>query len=150
MCPYVCLIWGYMVGEVDDEEVLLISTKSKGDSNHTRCCTSFRHFAGQCCDESRLDSPRERRNKWMRTSFEVFTACCFQYGFQYVIHNPTCNFLFRCGCTWEWNGGWKNCNIWDDGPKCPWCMSRAYVSWTTDYFIFFLMFLTYLYLLYHR
>lgn len=132
-----------------DEETLLMNTKVPESSDHT-CCRQLKHFARQCCDESELDSPEERRNKRMWTSVEVFTACCFQYSFQYIIHNPTCNVLFRCGCTWEWNGGWKNCNIWDDGPKCPWCMSRAYVSWTTDYLIFFLMILTYICLLYRR
>lgn len=84
------------------------------------------------------------------TALELLLGIGFQFSFQYIIHNPTCNFLFKCGCTWEWAGGWKNCNIWSDGPKCPWCLARASVSWTTDYLIFALMCASYFYFFYHR
>jgi hypothetical protein len=53
------------------------------------------------------------------------------YWFQYIIHNPTCNFLFKCGCTWQWEGGWKNCNIWSDGRtmihRCSSTISSRYI-----------------------
>lgn len=96
----------------------------------------------------------------VKGSLEAVLGILYCYVFQYVIHNPTCNFLFRCGCTWEWSGGWKDCNIFSQGmvvwlqivlidlsnysgPKCPWCMSRSYISWTTDYLVFALMLLTF-------
>ncbi|CAL1172065.1 unnamed protein product [Cladocopium goreaui] len=54
-------------------------------------------------------------------------------GFQQVVHNKFCNWLFRCGCTWEWAGGWNKCNVRNAfGPKCPWCVARLSISWTTD------------------
>eukprot|EP00913_Durusdinium_trenchii_P005758 g5372.t1 len=54
-------------------------------------------------------------------------------GFQQVVHNKFCSWLFRCGCTWEWSGGWDNCNVHNaSGPKCPWCVARLSLAWTTD------------------
>mmetsp|Transcript_67006 Transcript_67006/g.157216 ORF Transcript_67006/g.157216 Transcript_67006/m.157216 type:complete len:238 (-) Transcript_67006:34-747(-) len=53
--------------------------------------------------------------------------------FQQVVHNKFCSLLFRCNCTWEWAGGWDNCNVHNaTGPRCPWCVARASISWTTD------------------
>ena len=43
-------------------------------------------------------------------------------AFDWVFHNPFCNALFRCGCTWNWDGGWARCNVHNTtGPRCPWC-----------------------------
>jgi len=27
-------------------------------------------------------------------------------AFTWIFHNVLCNFLFRCGCTWNWAGSW--------------------------------------------
>eukprot|EP00750_Incisomonas_marina_P005836 INCI14163.2.p1 GENE.INCI14163.2~~INCI14163.2.p1 ORF type:complete len:284 (-),score=22.02 INCI14163.2:88-939(-) len=48
------------------------------------------------------------------------TLCC--HGFNWMFHNRYCGFLFNCGCTWEWDGGWAYCNVHNPtGPRCPWC-----------------------------
>lgn len=52
----------------------------------------------------------------------------------YVFHNKTCDWMFECGCTWNWDGGWDACNIHNvDGPHCPYCMSAA--PWTTSWLV---------------
>eukprot|EP00730_Choanoeca_flexa_P013980 TRINITY_DN5936_c0_g2_i1.p1 TRINITY_DN5936_c0_g2~~TRINITY_DN5936_c0_g2_i1.p1 ORF type:complete len:172 (+),score=15.01 TRINITY_DN5936_c0_g2_i1:274-789(+) len=51
--------------------------------------------------------------------------------FDYCFHNQMCNLIFRCGCTWEWAGGWKNCNVHNKtGPRCPWCDARRHLVWS--------------------
>ena len=61
-------------------------------------------------------------------------------AFQVVFHNQLCGWLFRCGCVWEWSGGWACCNVHNPaGPRCPWCTARHYVSWTTDCLVLALM-----------
>jgi hypothetical protein len=116
------------------------------------CFWRLQQFCYTCSDVTVADERAEVNNKLSWTAAEALLANIVYYGFQYVIHNPTCNFLFKCGCTWTWAGGWKHCNIWNTngGPKCPWCMSRAYISWTTDYLVFALMIVTYIYCLYRR
>eukprot|EP00434_Breviolum_minutum_P025298 symbB.v1.2.022351.t1/scaffold1977.1/size96879/6 len=64
--------------------------------------------------------------------------------FQQVVHNKFCSWLFRCGCTWEWAGGWNRCNVHNAfGPKCPWCVARLSISWTTDCLPLVVMLLVY-------
>jgi hypothetical protein len=66
-------------------------------------------------------------------------------GFQLFFHNQFCGWLFRCGCVWQWQGGWKDCNVHNSAgrPKCPWCIARTYTSWTTDSLILALMVVAY-------
>jgi hypothetical protein len=66
-------------------------------------------------------------------------------GLQLFFHNEFCGQLFRCGCVWQWKGGWKDCNVHNPvgRPKCPWCIARTYTSWTTDSLILALMVLSY-------
>ena len=58
----------------------------------------------------------------------VVSAGC--WVFDRAVHNPYCALLFRCGCTFEWAGGWLACNVHQpavdqDGQRnparCPWC-----------------------------
>lgn len=28
-----------------------------------------------------------------------------------VVHNAWCGLMFQCGCTWDFHGGWNDCNI---------------------------------------
>ena len=60
------------------------------------------------------------------------------YAFNWVFHNPYCNAMFSCGCTWNWEGGWDACNIHstEDIPKCPWCSSSGPLAVSTMIFIF--------------
>ena len=108
-------------------------------------------FCYSCSGVDSDDDDATVTSKMRYTLAESTVAVIIYYAFQYIIHNPTCNFLFKCGCTWTWAGGWNHCNIWNSsGPKCPWCMSRAYISWTTDYLVFVIMLITFLFCLYRR
>eukprot|EP00937_MAST-01D_sp_MAST-1D-sp2_P007599 g7599.t1 len=64
--------------------------------------------------------------------------------FQVLFHNEYCGWLFRCGCVWQWAGGWQDCNVHrrDDGPRCPWCTAKRSISWTTDCLVLGLMVLS--------
>ena len=106
----------------------------------------------ECCGVDNVDAPFERRKKMCWTALEVGTGTTFCFWFERIIHNPFCNWLFKCGCTWNWDGGWNRCNVFNTvgAPKCPWCTAASNVSWTTDHFLFALMTLTFLFLLRHR
>jgi len=43
----------------------------------------------------------------------VYTLLCWK--FDRTLHNKYCGVLFQCGCTWDWDGGWKNCALLDMG-----------------------------------
>jgi hypothetical protein len=98
------------------------------------------------------DNGKATNTQLALTAVEVALAIPFNFYFQYFIHDPFCNMLFKCGCVWVFAGGWKNCNYFNSEglPKCPWCASRWYVSWTTDYLVFALMIVTYFIFLYNR
>lgn len=121
------------------------------------CCqkifTMSRPFLEDCCgiDRQQQESREIIRWKYGLGIVEVILGanCC--YWFQVVIHNKFCNFLFKCGCNWNWDGGWKDCNVHNiEGPRCPWCRARASISWTTDYLLTVLMIMSYIYLLSNR
>lgn len=72
----------------------------------------------------------------MRVVLETVAALVIGFYWNWTIHNPVCNFIFKCGCRVEWDGGWATCNIHNaTGPRCPWCASTAPLSWTTDYLV---------------
>lgn len=123
---------------ISDNKSIISSEESSNSSPMAFCL--------MCCPPKKESLSREN----LLFGLEYFFGMSYCFGFQYIIHNPTCDFLFRCGCTWQWDGGWKNCNIWYDGPKCPWCMSRANISWTTDYLIFAFMLIVFTFFFYHR
>lgn len=53
-------------------------------------------------------------------------GACWTWNF--VMHNPLCTMMFRCGCREPWNGGWVDCNVHWAVPiedKCPFCLSSA-------------------------
>jgi len=58
---------------------------------------------------------------------ELAIAATFSFFFDYVMHNPLCATLFRCGCTWPWAGAAAACNVHTAvhagtrNAKCPWC-----------------------------
>lgn len=111
----------------------------------------FCHKCSGISEEERKADHNEVTRKGFTTSLEFILASGICYGFERVIHNKYCDFLFKCGCTWSWAGGWSDCNFLKEGvPKCPWCMSRTYVAWTTDILPFITMLLTYIFTLYHR
>ena len=81
---------------------------------------------------------------------EFVLVCVCAAVLNWIFHNPTCNLLFSCGCTWNWAGGWDNCNIHSTEPipKCPWCNSSPTVSWTTEYGVIGFMIITYYFVTY--
>jgi hypothetical protein len=106
----------------------------------------------KCCDiDDAKDYAAARRRKRCVAGGEFAAAAAACLAFERIIHNPFCNWLFKCGCTWTWEGGWKDCNVHNEtGPKCPWCMARASVEWLTNWFLFALMILSFIFVLYHR
>ena len=134
-------------GEEDDDTII--------DNTLKKSCTRgpiidrFYNFCHTCAG---VDDGKATNKQILLTAVEVAFAIPFNWYFQYFIHDPFCNIMFKCGCVWVFSGGWKNCNFFNlEGlPKCPWCASRWYVSWTTDYLIFALMIVTYVIYLYNR
>jgi hypothetical protein len=125
------------------------------DDRSNCCCTSgVKHNIFQfCLDCCGIEENESEGNyiKYSQGLFELVLGVNYCYWFQVIIHNKFCNFLFKCGCTWNWDGGWKDCNVHNaEGPRCPWCRARASISWTTDYFLAAAMILTYVYLLSKR
>ena len=106
-------------------------------------------FCLECCGIRTTDSTEERRRKYGWTAVETSVAVTACFWFEKIIHNKFCNWLFRCGCTWTWAGGWDRCNVFNTQglPKCPWCTAASNVSWTTDHLLFALMALTFIVLL---
>ena len=128
--------------------------------NHNCChdvrlkfCAKLNSFCRDCC---KIDHQHQEYSETIRWKYglgmaEAIFGINYCYWFQTIIHNQFCNFLFKCGCTWNWDGGWKDCNVHNtEGPRCPWCRARASISWTTDYLLTFLMTFTYIYLLSKR
>lgn len=91
--------------------------------------------------ENNVKDLRPQRSAWLERRYSFKEILCFlkilslallaiaiEYGMMFVwvidlargsdflstglvFHNPYCNFLFRCGCTWNWSGGWEKCNF---------------------------------------
>lgn len=111
------------------------------------------NFCQDCCgvDLQQNESKDVTNKKYFLGFIEAILGINYCYWFQVIIHNKFCNFLFKCGCTWNWDGGWTNCNVHNtEGPRCPWCCARASISWTTDYMLTALMIVTYIFLLSKR
>jgi hypothetical protein len=86
--------------------------------------------------------PRLRDDLKQCAELTVVAGYC--QGFQILFHNQMCGLMFRCNCVWNWQGGWVDCNVHNKtGPKCPWCIARASLSWTTDSLVLGLMILAY-------
>lgn len=105
-------------------------------------------LGGICCmtlqASCKISVMLSKRARTLYSTLEVTVVAAMCQFFQCLIHNQFCNVLFRCGCTWDWNGGWVRCNVHNmNGPKCPWCVSREYLSWTTDCLPLALMFTTF-------
>ena len=75
---------------------------------------------------------------WPLAVLELAVVAGYVYLFDWVFHNPVCDLMFRCGCTWNWAGGWDACNVHNppgDGPHCPWCEARKNSAWTTTWLV---------------
>lgn len=152
-------------GEAGDKNLPNKKFTNTARCSTINCCAKSRNhivlFCHDCCGIS-IDQSLDHEitpitlgvngKKYLLGFLEVTFALNYCYWFQVIIHNKFCDFLFKCGCTWNWDGGWTDCNVHNKtgGPKCPWCMARANVSWTTDYLLTTLMIITYLYLLSKR
>lgn len=134
--------------EEDDDNFNIDNILNESDASRS-IVDRFYSFCHICAGG---DNGKATNTQLALTAVEVALAMPFHWYFQYFIHDPFCNMLFKCGCVWVFAGGWKNCNYFNlEGmPKCPWCASRWYVSWTTDYLVFALMIVTYFIFLYNR
>lgn len=66
------------------------------------------------------------RRACLTTAAEGVLVAVGSCAWDYVFENPICGAIFRCGCTWEWDGGWANCNVHKpSGPRCPWCIAKG-------------------------
>ena len=71
---------------------------------------------------------------------EIVLMIAFAYAFNRIVHNWYCGFLFQCGCTWDYQGGWANCNVHHpDTPSCPFCDASPSTVWLIDYLTVFLV-----------
>lgn len=76
-----------------------------------------------------------------RSLFWDIAYCFLQaYTINYVLHNPYCNLMFNCGCTWNWSGSWKDCNVHNPlTPNCPWCSASKLAAWTIQELVIVLL-----------
>jgi hypothetical protein len=64
---------------------------------------------------------------------ETFLYIIAMWFWDVLWENKYCNFLFRCGCTWNWDGGWDKCNVHNaTGPRCPFCAATGVVAWLSQ------------------
>jgi hypothetical protein len=65
---------------------------------------------------------------------EMLGWAVFSVALGQIFTLKLCDFFFRCGCTWPWDGGVKRCNIFTPGvPHCPWCAAPQWISWTPQW-----------------
>ena len=73
------------------------------------------------------DGPTRCAKSALLLAFELALVVFGSGGFEHMMHNKACGFAFRCGCTWDWAGGWKRCNVHVVGaPHCPWCEATGW------------------------
>ena len=136
----------------------LIGGRMENEPMTQECLGRFSRFCHQCSNIKEdpaggiADGEDEYMKKIIFTGLETGLAGTYCYYFQFIIHNTFCDFIFNCHCTWTWAGGWEDCNVHntEGKPKCPWCMARQSVEWTTNILPFLCMFAIYIYTLYHR
>mmetsp|Transcript_33936 Transcript_33936/g.73149 ORF Transcript_33936/g.73149 Transcript_33936/m.73149 type:complete len:282 (+) Transcript_33936:1935-2780(+) len=90
------------------------------------------------------DTPVKIPKRALQLVWEMLCVWVFALAWDYTFHNKWCDLIYNCGCTWNWDGGWDNCNVHhkQHGPKCPWCYLGEKHPWaapfvnTTYYFLF--------------
>ena len=51
----------------------------------------------------------------------------------WIFHDKFCGTVLGCGCSWPWDGGWRNCNYHDPNlATCPWCRASPLASYWTQ------------------
>ena len=48
----------------------------------------------------------QSRRRWLLLAVELVIVVGIFLLFAKVFHNKSCGTVFRCGCTWDWAGGW--------------------------------------------
>ena len=90
-----------------DDDNFIESNLEEGavDDRSNCCCTSgVRHNILQfCLDCCGIEENESEGNyiKYSQGLFELVLGVNYCYWFQVIIHNKFCNFLFKCGCTWN-------------------------------------------------
>lgn len=91
-----------------------------------------------------LDTNLIKKVTWLIVEFLV--VCVIIVLWNWAFHNPMCNFMFKCGCTWNWSGGWDECNIHSTDPAvphCPLCSAPPSTAWITQWGVMGSMFVSY-------
>lgn len=129
--------------DVDSDYHVIINNKKRHMCVNVFC---------RLCNINEFDEKKDVYKKVSLTTIESTLAIIYCCYFERIIHNPYCNFLFKCGCTWTWEGGWDDCNYHNTIglPKCPWCCVRENYAWTTTTLLVVMMILSYAICLYYR
>jgi hypothetical protein len=122
---------------VEEEEAALVQiTEDQLDrmpsSSSVSALESFAFWdvCHECMDVSAPFSARGWKDaeyglKARNLAIELVLVINYIYWFQWAIHDVFCNFLFRCGCAWIFDGAWRDCNYFTPGvPQCPWCKAK--------------------------
>jgi hypothetical protein len=140
--------------QADEQLLPELVTENKASTCATWIPQIVQEFGYTCAGikTPKDDEPELVKRKLAFTALETGLAVPYCYFFERVVHNKYCDFLFKCGCTWNWDGGWTDCNFHNEEglPKCPWCIAREEFVWTTDLLPFLLMLLMFVVLLYQR
>jgi hypothetical protein len=81
-----------------------------------------------------------RHSWWIWRCIELALVVALSMAIYAIFHNPTCDWMFKCGCTWDWDGGWDRCNIHNpEPPHCPFCSGDPIATWTTSYLVVAMM-----------
>jgi hypothetical protein len=78
---------------------------------------------------------------------EAGAYLAFTMAFDWLLHNPFCNVMFRCGCQMPppFGASWIPCNVHDpEAPHCPWCSVTAKLGNTLVTLMIVTMYATYL------
>jgi len=82
----------------------------------------------------------------LRVGAETGICLLLLHCIDYTFENVYCDLIFKCGCTWNWAGGWDQCNVHDEdlpwSLRCPFCSAPHYgklAVWLTKYYLWSLL-----------
>lgn len=78
---------------------------------------------------SEFGTTKKDQKKYILLFVEFLLVTFLSACILWIFSLPYCGFIFKCGCTWRWNGGANECNAFqhDDIDKCPVCIAPRIV-----------------------
>lgn len=139
-------------GDAPEDQTIQKGCSSSSSASSTDKFWSFCHACADTTVEESVIEPEVYRRKLAVTAVETAVEVYLVYLWDYCVHDKFCDFIFHCGCTYIWDGGWDDCNVHNTtgAPKCPWCTATAATAWTTTYMVQAVMLGVFLYLLSRR